>query len=109
MNPDWYLAQVLASLLAALPWLLGALGSVALVSFSPLGRALLRHLRERGREAETSEALLQEIGDLRALLGETLERLDATERRLAQLPPALPPSGTPLVAPPREAQANTPH
>lgn len=109
MNPDWYLAQVLASLIAALPWLLGALGTVAVVSFSPLGRALLRHLRERQRDAELSDALLQEIGELRALLGETLERLDATERRLAQPLPALPPAGSARVAPPRETQANTPH
>lgn len=107
MNPDWYLAQVIASLIAALPWLVGALGTVAVVSWSPLGRALLRHLKGRRQEAEVAEALLQEIGDLRALLGETLERLDATERRLAQLPSG--PAHVPLPAPPREAPLNTPH
>lgn len=73
---------------AVLPWLLGGLVLLGAVSFSPLGRLWVGYLRERRRDSESLEALLGEMNGLRSVLGEVVERLDATERRLAlgQLP-----------------------
>jgi hypothetical protein len=111
MNWGWYLAQLLARTVEVLPWLLAGLGGLAIVSFSPLGRGLLRYLRTREDETALNEQLLQELEELRKVLGDVVERLDFTERQMAQKllgplrPPALP-EATPL---PRPGQAITPH
>jgi hypothetical protein len=67
-----------------LPWLLGGLVFLGAVSISPLGRMLIGYLRERRRDGESLDALLAETSALRAVLGEVVERLDSTERHLAQ-------------------------
>ena len=67
-----------------LPWVLVTVGSVAAISWSPLGRGLLRFLRDREGEARLTRQLVDELSTLRVELGEALERLDSTERRLAQ-------------------------
>jgi len=84
MNPvQWALLFALK----VVPWLLVGAGIVAVVSWSPLGRGLLRLLRERHEEARLNRQLVDELLTLRADLGEALERLDLTEQRLAQLLP----------------------
>ena len=101
MNWQWHLTQFLAQLTAMLPWLLGGLGGLAVFSFSPLGRGIVRHLRSRRQDAAVNEQLLGELEELRRVLGEITERLDVTEWRfsatgLRSTPPqALPPPVTP--------------
>lgn len=56
---------------------------LAVISFSPLGRGILRHLRESTRDAALTEQVLAELIELRAALGEVTERLDSTERFLS--------------------------
>jgi hypothetical protein len=110
MNWNWFLTQMLARLTEVVPWLLGALTAVGVFSFSPLGRELIHRLRSRRGEADLAEAMLQDLSEVRQLLGETVERLDATERRLAQL--YLSPPAAPLLqAPPpgRDETVRTPH
>lgn len=68
-----------------LPWLLGGLCLFAVGYLSPLSRAVLRHLRERKREAALTEAAVTELRELRGALGEVLERLDVTDQRLRRL------------------------
>jgi hypothetical protein len=84
MPDSWspYLGSFLNYLMAALPWLVGA-GVFAVVGYaSPLGRALLRYLRDHRRDAELTEEMLLELQALRGTLGEVVERLDGTERLL---------------------------
>lgn len=69
---------------AVLPVLLGGLALLGAVSISPLGRMWIGYLRERRRDGEALEAMLAETSALRAVLGEVVERLDSTERRLAE-------------------------
>ncbi|MBL8989717.1 MAG: hypothetical protein JNJ80_25835 [Gemmatimonadetes bacterium] len=64
------------------PWILGAGAVAAVVSWSPLGRALLRYLQARRQDAAVNEQLLTELATLRQQLGEIVERLDATEQLL---------------------------
>jgi hypothetical protein len=111
MNWEWYLGQLINRSIDVLPWLVAGLSGLAIVSFSPLGRGVLRYLRARQGESAVSEQMLGELEDLRKVLGEISERLDFTERRLAQdqreLPrPQLPRELPPL--PPAE-KAVTPH
>jgi hypothetical protein len=84
MNWEWYLAQLVNRSIDVLPWLFGGLSGVAIVSFSPLGRALVRYLRARQDESAITEQMLGELEEVRKVLGEVSERLDFTERRLAQ-------------------------
>jgi len=88
MTPDfqWYWQAFLYRIPEVLPWLLGGLAGLAAVSLSPLGRALIRHLRSRRAETDLLEDLVTHVGAMRQELGEALERLDAAERRLRQLP-----------------------
>ncbi len=62
----------------------GIIGSiaVAVVLRGPLGEALARRLA--GTQEAASEELLQHLDEVRARLGELEERLDFTERVLAQ-------------------------
>jgi hypothetical protein len=85
MNWHWYLTQVLARLTVVVPWLLGGLVGLGVFSFSPLGREVVHRLRSKRDEAALTEATLQELSEVRQLLGEIAERLDVTERRLAQI------------------------
>jgi hypothetical protein len=84
MNWEWYLAQLVNRSVDIIPWLFAGLSGLAVVSFSPLGRGLVRYLRARQGEAAVNEQILGELEELRKVLGEISERLDFTERRLAQ-------------------------
>ena len=66
-----------------LPWIVASAVVLGLLSWSPFGMGMLRMLRERRRDAAMTEELLNELSGLRQILGEVIERLDATERRLA--------------------------
>jgi hypothetical protein len=76
----WLLSKFVNDLVTALPWVLGGASLVAIVTFGPLGRALIRFLRSNRRETGLTEGLLAELASTRQLLGEVLERLDAAER-----------------------------
>jgi hypothetical protein len=83
MNLDMLKMIFLNTAAAVVPFILGGLVLIAAVSFSPLGRLWIGYLRQRNRDSEALEAMLQETAALRGVLGEVVERLDATERRLA--------------------------
>ncbi|UCG88297.1 MAG: hypothetical protein JSW71_07060 [Gemmatimonadota bacterium] len=83
MNWEWFWMQILYALPDALPWVLGGLAGLAMISFGPLGRALTQRLRRGEEEAERLEGVLQELTLLRGELGEVLERLDYAQRRPA--------------------------
>ena len=95
MNPEILKMILLNSSVVMLPWLVGGLILIAAVSFSPLGRLFVGYLRDRRRDAEALEAMLAETSALRGVLGEVVERLDATERRLALGPPTPTPRRNP--------------
>jgi hypothetical protein len=112
MNWHWFLTQVLAKLTDVVPWLLGGLVGLGAFSFSPLGREVFQRLRSRRAEAALTEATLQELSEVRQLLGEIAERLDVTERRLAQIGAEPPRTRPALGQPPEIAQDRpvvTPH
>lgn len=92
MQPGIFQMVFFNTAAAVLPWLLAGLVLLGAVSFSPLGRLWIAYLRERHRDSEALDAMLSETSALRGMLGEVIERLDATERRLAAGQPAsLPP------------------
>lgn len=93
MDPQVLWMVFLSTAAAVLPWVLGGLVLVGAVAFSPLGRLWIAYLRERHRDSEALEAMLAESGALRSMLGEVIERLDATERRLALGQPSPPVQG----------------
>jgi len=66
----------------AIPVGIAAAIAFAVVMRGPVGRALARRLE--GESAAPSEEVLQHLDDVRARLGELEERLDFTERVLAQ-------------------------
>lgn len=69
----------------AITFLFGG-GTLVLLSFSPLGKALaerIRHGKQPLPAPEIDPALYEEVDLLRAELGEIHERLDFTERLLA--------------------------
>jgi len=86
--------------------LLTLTAGVLIVSLSPLGRNLLRFLRERRGERAINEQLLAELEQLRATLGEVTERLDSTERLLSNTIESRPSS---LPTPEPRPQIITPH
>jgi len=61
-------------------------GTIAALSFSPVGRALADRIRHGGADpaAATDPAVYEELDRLRQELGELQERVDFTERLLAQ-------------------------
>lgn len=68
-------------------------GSVFLFAISPIGRAIADRIRSAGPPAaeesvqrlhETQQAMLEDLEAVRQELGEVQERLDFTERLLAQ-------------------------
>ena len=84
---------VLAILLKLAPWLILGLGALFL-SRSALGKALAQRIRERSVTGTEVAALADELQEVRRELGEIQERLDFTERLLAQQRGALPPSAS---------------
>ena len=61
-------------------------GTLVLLSFSPLGKALaerIRHGKQPLPAQEVDSALYEEVDHIRAELSEIHERLDFTERLLA--------------------------
>ncbi len=72
---------------AALIWIAAIAGAV-IVLRGPLGEALLRSVANADRDPDevqpTDPAVLQEIDELRAQMAELQERVDFTERLLAQ-------------------------
>lgn len=72
---------------AAIPIWLAAIAGAVYVLRGPMGEAILRGMANSDQEraeAGTDPAVLQELDDLRAQLGELQERMDFTERLLAQ-------------------------
>ncbi len=70
-------------------------GTVFLLSISPIGKAYAERIRAKTHElAPPDPQLLAEIDDLRAQMSELHERVDFTERLLAERrdPSQLPPS-----------------
>ena len=69
-------------------WIAAIVGAVVVLK-GPLGEALMRSIADHDRDpdavAQTDPALLQEIDDLRAQLGELQERVDFTERLVARV------------------------
>lgn len=64
-------------------------GALVGISFSPIGRAIARRIGGRDAAAEDAalaevEALREDLGTVKAELGEVQERLDFAERLLAQ-------------------------
>jgi hypothetical protein len=102
---------MLARSVEVLPWVLAGLSGLAVVSFSPLGRSLVRYLRARQDEKAINEQMLGELEDLRKVLGEISERLDVTERRWTQeqLGPPRPPARVEHLPPPPAEKVVTPH
>jgi hypothetical protein len=102
MAPYWWAFALLTRSLYVLPWLAGVGLAIAMVSYSRLGRALLRHLREAKQDAALNEAMLSELAALRDTITEVVERLDATEQHLARQARVLPESSPPAATPPPE-------
>ena len=59
-------------------------GTLVAISFSPIGRAIAERIRGGRSQSETDPALLDEMDRIRAELAEMHERLEFTERLLAQ-------------------------
>ena len=89
-------------------------GSAFLLAISPIGRAIADRIRSKGQPAdeesmrrlhETQQAVLEDLEALRQEMGEVQERLDFTERLLAQHREAgrLPPAEAGTRPPSREA------
>lgn len=109
MNWDWYWHQLLFNLLPVLPWFLVGLAGLGVVSFSPLGRSLVRHFKERREETALLEELVMQITAMRQDLADVTERLDGTDRLLRTLQGPGAPMGQ--LAPPAASPppVNTPH
>jgi hypothetical protein len=58
--------------------------TAVLLAFSPIGRALADRIRPRGGQPEPDPAVQEELARLRADMAELQERMDFTERVLAQ-------------------------
>jgi hypothetical protein len=65
-------------------------GTLILLSFSPIGRAIAERIRSSGHPPVAVEdpALREEVDQLRHEVSELLERVDFAERMLAQRPDA---------------------
>jgi len=59
-------------------------GTTILLSFSPIGRAIAERIRSRGAVPMQDPELLAEVDALRRDVSELQERVDFTERLLAQ-------------------------
>ena len=83
---------VLAIVFKLAPWLIVGLGALFFVR-SAFGRALAQRIREGSVTEADFAALVGEFQEVRRELDQVQERLDFTERLLAQQREALPPSG----------------
>ena len=74
---DWveFLHQAAHHVLPAVPWLVGG-ACVAMVSLGPVGRALSHRLREGNMSVRRSAALMDEVIELRAEVGDVMERAE---------------------------------
>jgi hypothetical protein len=59
-------------------------GTAIMLAFSPIGRALADRIRHRGGQPEPDPAVQEELARLREDVAELLERMEFTERMLAQ-------------------------
>ncbi len=59
-------------------------GTLFLLSMSPVGKALAERIRSHGVTYRADPQVLAELDDLRAQVSELHERVDFTERLLAQ-------------------------
>lgn len=59
-------------------------GTLTVLAFSPVGRALAERIRGHAPEAPYDPELIAEVQSLRRDVGELQERVDFTERLLAQ-------------------------
>ncbi len=59
-------------------------GTLTVLAFSPVGRALADRIRGHAPEAPYDPELIAEVQSLRVDVGELQERVDFTERLLAQ-------------------------
>lgn len=82
---DWveFLHQASHHILPAVPWLVGG-ACIAMVSLGPVGRALSFRLREGNMSVRRSAALMDEVMELRADVGDVMERLDEHQRALSE-------------------------
>lgn len=82
---DWveFLHQAVHHLLPAVPWLVGG-ACVAMISLGPVGRAISFRMREGNMSVRRSAALMDEVIELRAEIGEVMERLDDHDRALSE-------------------------
>jgi hypothetical protein len=78
------LLGVIATALYALPWILGGLGGIALLSYGPIGKALRRLARSRDEETALLTATAASIAEMREVLEQIAERQDFMERALTQ-------------------------
>ena len=86
-------SMLLTSFLKFAPLLILGSGGAIFLSRSSLGKALVQRIREGSLKGEEVAALAAQLEEVRHELGEIQERLDFTERLLAQQRGPLPPSG----------------
>lgn len=75
---------VVSTALYALPWILGGFGTLAFLSYGPIGRALRRLARSRDEETALLATTAASIAEMRAVLEQMAERQDFMERALTQ-------------------------
>ena len=82
---DWveFLHQAVHHVLPAVPWFVGG-ACVAMVSLGPVGRAVSHRMREGNLSVRRSAALMDEVIELRAEIGDMMERLDEHDRALSE-------------------------
>jgi hypothetical protein len=98
MEWDYYLHQFLMVLISSLPWLVGGVGALCILSFGPIGRALGRRIRHGTEGSEQSAVILEELAAIRQQLEEVIERQYVTDRLLTgkrgeRITPVLPTPG----------------
>ena len=103
MNP--YVMTLVSILLRAAPWLVLGTAGAFFLTRSSFGKALTQRLRDGSVRGEDLAGLTGEVEQLRRDLDEVQERLDFTERLLAQQRESLPPpsSGIDTPTPPDRA------
>ena len=93
MSLEVLLSMLLSSFLRFAPLLVLGAGGAMFLSRSTLGKALVQRIRQGSLQGEGVAALAAQLEEVRHDLGEVQERLDFTERLLAQQRGPLPPSG----------------
>ena len=92
MTSEVLVSILLSMLLKIAPLLILGSGGAIFLSRSAFGKALVQRIREGSLRGEEVAALAAQLEEVRHELGEIQERLDFTERLLAQQRGALPPS-----------------